>query len=101
MVRFDLKKHPYRKNKVSRSGRRKGRISDPLYTKPRVAIVKLDPEQAILTSCRLGNTSAFMEAASSCVMGIGACPGGHHCNTGVRGTQGLAHCFVELRERPS
>ncbi len=77
MLRFDLRKHPYRKNKDYWRGRREGRIPDPPYLKPRVAIVKLDPSQAILASCQ--QNGAFMDVARSVCYTVGAtfpCPGG-------------------------
>ena len=54
------------------------------YTKPHVCIVKLDPEQALLTQCSVGGL--FFDGATACVVeGAGAAL----CWSTVRGRSSL------------
>ena len=70
------------------------------YTKPRVAIVKLDPEQAILAACRVNGGGYFGDwfGSPACKWGVNAtlCPDGP-----VRGIHGARAGSTELAETPS
>ena len=67
------------------------------YTKPRVAIVKLDPEQAILSACRVAGDGFMAGAYCRYDAASGQCGA-----PGVRGVHGHAGGgLVEWRERPS
>ena len=51
-VRFDLRQNPYRRKKEYYRDLREGRIPEPIYKKPIVTAIQLDPTQAVLATCK-------------------------------------------------